>query len=147
MAMTAHLDRPLGIGIYLRRQPARRISDSPTQGLMPHLNQQALVYDADLEVEEYPYNSEAYEVVSKSCKRVGKPCTIEGYIWGLNQFGRRIPHSRWMLQKILAWANGVNYRGGISMADHILPKRSLLVATDECQPAHPGENSIYHHGA
>jgi len=39
MAMTAHLDRPLGIGVYLRQQPASKIPDSPTQGLMPHLNQ------------------------------------------------------------------------------------------------------------
>jgi len=119
MAMTAHFDRPLGIGVYLRRQPASKIPDSPTQGLMPHLNQQALVYDAHPEVEEYPYDSKAYEVISKSCKRVGKPRTIEGYIRGLNRFGRRIRHSRWMLRKFLAWANGVNYQGGISMAGHI----------------------------
>jgi len=83
------------------------------------LNQQVLVYDADPEVEEYPYDSETYEVVSKSRKRVGKPRTIEGYIWRLYWFGRWIHHSRWMLWKFLAWANGVNYRGGISMADHI----------------------------
>jgi len=57
---------------------------------MPHLNQQALVYDAHPEVEEYPYDFEAYEVVSKSCKRVGKLRTIEGYICSLNRFGRRI---------------------------------------------------------
>ena len=119
MAMTAHLDRPLGVGVYLRRQPASKIPDSPTQGLMPHLNQKVLVCDANPEVEEYPYDSEACEVVSKSRKRVGKPRTIEGYIRGLNRFGRRIRHSRWMLRKFLAWANGVNYRGGISMADHI----------------------------
>jgi len=80
MAMTVYLDRPLGIGVYLWRQPASRIPDTPTQGLIPHLNQQALVYDADHEVEEYPYDSETYEVVSKSRKRVGKPRTIEGYI-------------------------------------------------------------------
>jgi len=30
MAMTAHLDSPLGIGIYLRRQPASKIPASPT---------------------------------------------------------------------------------------------------------------------
>jgi len=125
MAMTAHLDGPLGVGIYLQRQPASRIPDSPMQGLMPHLNQQALVYDAHPEVEEYSYDSEAYEVVSKSCKRVGKPRTIKGYIRGLNWFGHRIPHSRWILQKILAWANGVNYCGGISMADYIcFPKEA-----------------------
>ena len=47
---------------------------------MPHLNQKVLVCDAHPEVEEYPYDSEAYEVVSKSRKRVGKPRTIEGYI-------------------------------------------------------------------
>jgi len=50
---------------------------------------------------------------------VGKPLTIEGYIRGLIRFGRRIRHSRWMLRKFLAWVNGVNYPGGISMADHI----------------------------
>jgi len=119
MAMTGHLDRPLGIGVYLRWQPASRIPDSPTQGLMPDLNQQALVYDAHPEVEEYHYDSKAYEVVSKRCKRVGKPRTIEGYIRDLNRFGHRIRHSWWMLRKVLVWANGVNYRGGISMADHI----------------------------
>jgi len=57
MAMTAHLDRPLGIGVYLRWQPASKIPDSPMQGLMPHLNQKVLVYDAHPEVEEYPYDS------------------------------------------------------------------------------------------
>jgi len=119
MAMTAHLDRPLGVGVYLRQQPASKIPDSPMQGLMPHFNQKALVCDVHPEVEEYPYDSEASEVISKSRKRVGKPRTIEGYICGLNRFGRRIRHSRWMLRKFLAWANGVNYRGGISMADHI----------------------------
>jgi len=31
MAMTAPLDRPLGIGIYLWWQPASGIPDSPTQ--------------------------------------------------------------------------------------------------------------------
>jgi len=86
---------------------------------MPHLNQKALVCDAHPKVEEYPYDSEAYEVISKRRKRVGKPRTIEGYISGLNRFGRWICHSRWMLRKILVWANGLNYRGGISMADHI----------------------------
>jgi len=119
MAMTAHLDRPLGVGVYLQWKPASKIPDSPTQRLMPHLNQKALVCDAHPEVEEYPYDSEAYEVASKSCKRVGKPRTIEGYIRGLNRFGCRIRHSRWMLRKFLAWANGVNYQGGISMVDHI----------------------------
>jgi len=118
MAMTAHLDRPLGVGVYLRWQPASKIPDSPTQGLMPHLNQKLRVCDVHPEVEEYPYDSEAYEIVSNSRKRVGKPRTIEGYIRGLNRFGRRIRH-RWTLQKFLAWANGVNYWGGISMADHI----------------------------
>ena len=87
---------------------------------MPHLNQQALVYNAHPKVEEYPYDSEAYEVVSKSRKRVGMPRTIEGYIHGLNWFGRQIRHSRWMLRKFLVLANGVNSWGGISMADHIL---------------------------
>jgi len=52
MAMTAHLDRPLGVGRYLRWQPASGIPDSPTHGLMAHLNLQALVYDAHPEVEE-----------------------------------------------------------------------------------------------
>jgi len=37
---------------------------------MPHLNQQVLVYDAHPEVEEYRYDSEAYQVVSKSRKRL-----------------------------------------------------------------------------
>ena len=61
------------------------------------MNQQALVYDAHPEVEEYPYDSEAYEAVLKSRKWVGEPRTIEGYIRGLNWFGRRICHSRWIL--------------------------------------------------
>jgi len=64
---------------------------------MPYLNQKSLVYDAHSEAEEYPYDSEAYEVVSKSQKQVDKPCTIEGYIHGLNWFGHQIRHSRWML--------------------------------------------------
>ena len=83
------------------------------------MNEQALVYNSHPEVEEYPYDSEAYEVVSKSCKWVGKPHTIEGYIHGLNWFGRQIHHSQWMLRKFLAWANGVHYQVGISMVDHI----------------------------
>jgi len=97
MAKTAHLDRPLGIGVYLWWQPANKIPNSPTQGLMPHLNQKALVCDAHPEVKEYPYDSEAYEVVSKSQNPVGKPRTIEGYICRLNRFGCRIRYSRWML--------------------------------------------------
>jgi len=87
MAMTAHLDCPLGIGVYLWWQLASGIPDSPTQRLMPHLNLQVLVYDAHPEVEKYPYDSEAYEVISKSHKRVGKPRTIEGYICSLCDTG------------------------------------------------------------
>jgi len=119
VAMTAHLDRPLGVGVYLWRQLASRIPNSPTQRLIPHLNQQVLVYDAHPEVEEYPYDSEAYEVITKSRKRVGKPRRIKGYICGLNWFACQIRHSWWMLRKFLAWANGVYYRGRISMADRI----------------------------
>jgi hypothetical protein len=119
MAMTAHLNRPLGVGVYLRRQLDYNIPDSPTQGLMPHLDQQLLLHQAHPDAEEYPYDSEAYEVISKSRKRVGKPRTIEGYIRGMNRYGRRIRHSKWMLRKFRAWADGVNYRGGVSMADHI----------------------------
>jgi hypothetical protein len=51
--------------------------------------------------------------------RVGKPRTIEGYIWGMNRCDRRIRHSKWMLRKFRVWADGVNYWGGVSMADHI----------------------------
>jgi len=86
---------------------------------MPDLNLQALVYDGHPEVEEYPYDSEAYEVISKSRKQIGKPHTIKGYICSLNRFGCWIHLSRWMLRKFLAWANGVYYQGGISMVDHI----------------------------
>jgi len=97
MAMTAHLDCFLDYGIYLQWQPANKIPGSPTQDIMPYLNQKSLVYDAHPKAEEYPYDSEAYEVVAKSRKQVGKPCTIEGYIHSLNRFGHQIRHSRWML--------------------------------------------------
>jgi hypothetical protein len=60
MAMTAYLNRPLGVVVYLRRQPAYNIPDSSTQGpVMPHLDQQMLVHQVHPDSEEYPYDSEA----------------------------------------------------------------------------------------
>jgi hypothetical protein len=57
--MTAHLNRPPGSGAYLRRQPASNIPD-----------QQVLAHQVHPDAEEYPYDSEADEVISKSRKRV-----------------------------------------------------------------------------
>ena len=83
--MTAYLNCPPGAEAYLRWQPANNIADSPTQGLMPHLDQQVLVHQVHPDAVEYPYDSEAYEVTSKSRRPVGKPRTIEVSIRGMNR--------------------------------------------------------------
>ena len=77
---------------------------------MTHLDPQVLAHQVHPDAEEYPYDSEAYEVISKNRKRVGKSRTIEGYIRGVNRYGRRIRHSTWILRKFRVWADGVNYR-------------------------------------
>jgi len=107
-SVTAHLDQPLGVGIYLKRKPGGP-PDSPTYGRMPHLDQHALIAEAHPSEEEYPYDSEAEDVNSKSRKRVGKPRSVEGYIKAMGRYGRRIRQSRWMLTKLILWANNHRY--------------------------------------
>jgi hypothetical protein len=98
-AMTVHLNRPPGAEAYLQRQLANNIPDSPTQGLIPHLDPHMLAHQIHPDAVEYPHDSEAYDVISKSPMREGKPRTIEGYIRGMNRYGRRIHHRKWMLRK------------------------------------------------
>ena len=71
MAMTAHLDRPLGAGVYLQQQPANKIPDSPTQGLMPHLNEKALVCDAPVTLGYRAVESAPVETSAEEAKGEG----------------------------------------------------------------------------